>query len=73
MEVSKSTEQILNQMIVGSWVTQAIYVAAEIGIADFLAAGGDLGAAMGTAGWGENEQQELLCAFVALRGEVVTR
>jgi SAM-dependent methyltransferase len=39
MEVSKSTEQILNQMIVGSWVTQAIYVAAEIGIADFLAAG----------------------------------
>lgn len=32
-------EQLLNQMIVGSWVTQAIYVAAEIGIADSLAAG----------------------------------
>ena len=30
---------MLNQMIVGSWVTQAIYVAAEIGIADLLAAG----------------------------------
>lgn len=39
MEVSRNTEQMLNQMIVGSWVTQAIYVAAEIGIADFLAAG----------------------------------
>lgn len=24
------SEQVLNQMIVGSWVTQAIYVAAEI-------------------------------------------
>ncbi|HSL98675.1 MAG TPA: methyltransferase [Candidatus Limnocylindria bacterium] len=39
MEVSGNTEQMLNQMIVGSWVTQAIYVAAEIGIADFLALG----------------------------------
>lgn len=39
--------------------------------ADFLAAGSDLGAAMESAGWGENEQQELLCAFVSLRGEVV--
>jgi hemoglobin len=41
--------------------------------ADFLAAGGDLGAAMEGAGWGENERQEMLCAFVSLRGEVVTR
>ena len=40
--------------------------------ADFLAAGGDLGAAMESAGWGENESQELLCAFVSLRGDVVT-
>jgi SAM-dependent methyltransferase len=39
MEETESTEQILSRMIVGSWVTQAIYVAAEIGIADFLAAG----------------------------------
>jgi hemoglobin len=39
--------------------------------AEFLSAGGDLGAAMESAGWGENEQQELLCAFVSLRGEVV--
>lgn len=39
MDIPGKTEQILNQMIVGSWVTQAIYVAAEIGIADFLAAG----------------------------------
>jgi len=45
----------------------------EMTNADFLAAGGDLGAAMKNAGWGENEQQELLCAFVGLRGEVVTR
>jgi hemoglobin len=45
----------------------------EIANADFLSAGGDLGAAMKSAGWGDNEQQELLCAFVALRGEVVTR
>jgi len=39
---------------------------------DFLAAGSDLGASMEAAGWGENERQELLCAFVSLRGEVVT-
>jgi SAM-dependent methyltransferase len=31
-------DQILNQMIVGSWTTQAIFVAAEMGIADHLAA-----------------------------------
>jgi hemoglobin len=45
----------------------------EMTNADFLAAGGDLKAAMEGAGWGEDEQQELLCAFVGLRGEVVTR
>jgi ubiquinone/menaquinone biosynthesis C-methylase UbiE len=39
MEINGMTEQMLNRMIVGSWVTQAIYVAAEIGIADFLSAG----------------------------------
>jgi SAM-dependent methyltransferase len=39
MEINEMTEQMLNRMIVGSWVTQAIYIAAEIGIADFLAAG----------------------------------
>ncbi len=41
--------------------------------ADFLAAGSDLGAAMDAAGWGEDEKQELLCAFVSLRGDVVTQ
>ena len=40
--------------------------------ADFLAAGSDLGASMDAAGWGENEKQELLCAFVGLRPQVVT-
>ncbi len=39
MEITEKTEQMLNRMIVGSWVTQAIYVASEIGIADSLAAG----------------------------------
>ena len=39
MDDSGTTEQVLNRMIVGSWVTQAIYVAAELGIADVLAAG----------------------------------
>jgi SAM-dependent methyltransferase len=39
MEISGNPERILNQMIVGSWVTQAIYVAADLGIADRLAAG----------------------------------
>ena len=39
MEINENTEQMLSQMIVGAWVTQAIYVASEIGIADFLAAG----------------------------------
>ena len=38
MDGSGTTEQMLNRMIVGSWVTQAIYVAAELGIADLLAA-----------------------------------
>lgn len=32
-------EQTLDRMIVGFWITQAIYVAAEIGVADRLAAG----------------------------------
>jgi hemoglobin len=45
----------------------------EMTNADFLAAGGDLKAAMEGADWGEGEQQELLCAFVSLRGEVVTK
>ncbi len=40
--------------------------------ADFLAAGSDLGAGMDFAGWGEDEKQELLCAFVSLRPQVVT-
>ena len=39
----------------------------------FLAAGEDMDAAMKAAGWGAGEQQELLCAFVALRSEVVTQ
>lgn len=39
MDVHGKTGQMLNQMIVGSWVTQAIYVAAETGIADRLAIG----------------------------------
>ncbi len=39
MEIRENTEQMMNRMIVGSWVTQAIYVAAEIGIADLLASG----------------------------------
>ncbi len=41
--------------------------------AQFLAAGSDLGAGMDFAGWGENEKQELLCAFVGLRPQVVTK
>ena len=40
--------------------------------AQFLAAGSDLGKGMDFAGWGENEKQELLCAFVGLRPQVVT-
>ena len=39
METNINTEQALSQMIVGSWITQAVYVAAELGIADRLAAG----------------------------------
>lgn len=45
----------------------------ELSNVEFLAAGSDLGAAMDAADWGEDEKQELLCAFVGLRGEVVTR
>jgi hemoglobin len=40
---------------------------------EFLAAGADVGAAMSAAGVGEDEQQEVLCAFVGLRTQVVTR
>ncbi len=39
MDVAGTTGRMLNTMIVGSWVTQAIYVAAELGIADLLGAG----------------------------------
>lgn len=39
MEINEPADQILNRMIVGSWMTQAIYVASEIGIADVLVAG----------------------------------
>ncbi len=41
--------------------------------ADFLAAGGDLNKAMQTAGLGDDESQEILCAFVGLRADVVTQ
>ena len=57
-------------LIVCFFAVAALYITLN---ADFLAAGGDLGAAMEGAGWGENERQEMLCAFVSLRGEVVTR
>lgn len=39
MENNGNAEQALDRMIVGAWVTQAIYVAAEIGIADRLSDG----------------------------------
>ena len=39
MEITQKTVQLMNQMIVGSWMTQAIYVAAEIGVADLLSSG----------------------------------
>ncbi len=41
--------------------------------ADFLAAGGDVEAALAAAGVGPAEIQEVMCAFVSLRGEVVTK
>jgi len=41
--------------------------------ADFLATGDDMEAAMDVAGWGKDEKQELLCAFIGLHGEVVTQ
>jgi hemoglobin len=45
----------------------------ELTNADFLAAGGDVEAALVAAGVGPEEIQEVMCAFVTLRGEVVTR
>ena len=45
----------------------------ELTNADFLAAGGDVEAALVAAGVGAGEIQEVMCAFVSLRGEVVTR
>lgn len=48
---------------------------AQLGLtnADFLAAGADMQAALEAAGVGENEIQEVMCAFASLRGEVVTQ
>ena len=40
---------------------------------DFLSAGLDLKTAMQTSEWGEDESQELLCAFFGLRADVVTQ
>ena len=45
----------------------------ELTNADFLAAGGDVEAALVAAGVGPGEIQEVMCAFVSLRGEVVTK
>lgn len=39
METMQSARQVLNQMLGGSWITQGIYVAAELGIADAVADG----------------------------------
>ena len=39
MNVTQSDVQQLNQMLTGTWLTQGIYVAAELGIADFLSNG----------------------------------
>ena len=39
MTDARSHAQALNQMLGGAWTTQAIYVAAELGIADLLVAG----------------------------------
>jgi SAM-dependent methyltransferase len=39
MSNQPSTTQQLEQMIVGSWITQAVYIAAELGLADLLAEG----------------------------------
>jgi SAM-dependent methyltransferase len=36
IQEQQSTQQALGQMLVGAWITQAIYVAAELGIADLL-------------------------------------
>ena len=43
----------------------------EITDEHFLAAGGDVQAAMAAAGVGENEIQEVMCMFASLHGEVV--
>lgn len=37
MDIDRSEEFLVNGMITGAWMTQAVYVAAEIGVADLLA------------------------------------
>ncbi|MEW6600375.1 MAG: methyltransferase [Nitrospirota bacterium] len=39
MKDTQDIKQVMNQMLGGYWITQAIYVAAELGIADLLAKG----------------------------------
>lgn len=51
----------------------AAHARLELTNADFLAAGGDVEAALVEAGVGSAEIQEVMCAFVSLRGQVVTK
>ena len=37
----------------------------------FLAAGGDIGAAMQAVGWGADEQQEFLCIILSMKDDVI--
>lgn len=39
MKETQDTKQLINQLLGGYWITQAIYVAAELGIADLLVNG----------------------------------
>jgi hypothetical protein len=39
MDDQASPKQLLQQMIVGNWITQAVYSAAELGLSDLLAGG----------------------------------
>lgn len=66
MHTSMDDAQKLGQMMLGAWMTQAIYVAAELGVADVLARGpataNELSSALGTRGDGLDRVMRALCS-----------
>lgn len=66
MKTDETAEAALGQMMIGAWMTQALYVAAELGVADVLAKGpatsGELASALGAKEEGLIRLLRALCS-----------